>query len=375
MAWIESKLGVRPAAGGRHPDWGTRNALLPLPGGAYLEIIGPDGSRPSGPLPSLFGIAALTSPRLVTWAAKGSRLAELAARARASGLDLGDVRSGSRVRPDGVRLSWSLTDPFADREGGLIPFFIDWGTSPHPAGGAADVVLEELRAEHPDPARIRGLLASFDLDLPVAEGPRPRLLAALRGPRGGLALDDEPFRGPASAGRTVLETERLRLREYRLDDEAALAEVFADPDARAFYPEMADRANVRAWIAWNLRRYHGFGFGLWAMEEKESGRLIGDCGLSYQDVEDEPVLEIGYHVRAAERRKGYALEAARACLDHGFERTSRDVIGSIVRPANVASRAVASRLHESCREFRKGGRPALLYFTTRSGWSARRRRT
>src|SRR6516162_4289375 len=110
----------------------------------------------------------------------------------------------------------------------------------------------------------------------------------------------------------IPQTKRLRLRAYTNSDEAELFDVFADPYARRFYPEMAERANVRAWIEWNLRNYDEFGFGLWAMELKAEGQLIGDCGLTYQDVEGRRELEIGYHVIERERGKGYATEAARA---------------------------------------------------------------
>jgi RimJ/RimL family protein N-acetyltransferase len=139
-------------------------------------------------------------------------------------------------------------------------------------------------------------------------------------------------------------SERLRLRPYTLADEAGLFDVFADPDARTFYPEMSDPAKVRGWIEWNLRNYDEFGFGLWALELKASGEFIGDCGLTHQDVEGRSELEIGYHVVRRERRKGYATEAARACLDFGFRRTSCASICSIVRPSNTASCAVAARI-------------------------------
>src|SRR5215831_19240949 len=66
----------------------------------------------------------------------------------------------------------------------------------------------------------------------------------------------------------VPEADRLRMRPYSLDDERALYEVFADPYARTFYPEMADSKNVRAWIEWNIRNYDELGFGLWAVELK-----------------------------------------------------------------------------------------------------------
>ncbi len=172
--------------------------------------------------------------------------------------------------------------------------------------------------------------------------------------------------------REIPQTDRLRLRPYTFEDEAELFRVFADPYARNFYPEMADRANVRAWIEWNLRNYAEFGFGLWALELKSDGRFIGDCGLTYQDVEDRARLEIGYHVIEHERGKGYATEAARACLDFGFTRTSSDVICSIVRPSNAASCAVAARIHTARRELVRKGRPALLFYTTRRDWELRR---
>jgi ribosomal-protein-alanine N-acetyltransferase len=140
----------------------------------------------------------------------------------------------------------------------------------------------------------------------------------------------------------ALQTERLGLRAYTATDEAELFDVFADPYARRFYPEMADRANAGAWIQRNLRHYDEFGFGLRAMELNPVGQFIGDCGLTYQDVEDRRELEIGYHVMERERGKGYATEAARACLDFGFTRTSCESICSIVRPSNTASCAVAA---------------------------------
>jgi ribosomal-protein-alanine N-acetyltransferase len=166
-------------------------------------------------------------------------------------------------------------------------------------------------------------------------------------------------------------TERLRLRPYTLTDEAALFDVFADPYARTFYPEMSDPAKVRAWIEWSLRNYDEFGFGLWALELAASGEFIGDCGLTYQDVEGRSELEIGYHVIQRERGKGYATEAARACLDFGFGRTSCESICSIVRPANTASCTVASRIHTAQREFIKRDSPALLFYTTRLAWERR----
>ena len=168
----------------------------------------------------------------------------------------------------------------------------------------------------------------------------------------------------------IIETERLRLRCYVREDAAALFDVFADPYARRFYPQMADPAAVEDWISWNLRVYEAFGFGLWVVEPKDAPRLIGDCGLTYQDVEGRELLEIGYHTHAAARGRGYATEAARAVLTYALETLGADFVCSKVHPANTASRAVAGRIHAHHRDYLKAGERRLLYYTERPAQAA-----
>jgi RimJ/RimL family protein N-acetyltransferase len=134
---------------------------------------------------------------------------------------------------------------------------------------------------------------------------------------------------------------------------------------------MADRAHVRAWIEKNLRLYEEFGHGLWAVEAKESGMFLGDCGLTYQEADESKELEVGYHLLHAARGKGYASEAASACLDFGFQRTAASLVCSIVAFENAASRAVAGRLHPNVRETIGVKGPALFYFTRREEWVRR----
>jgi hypothetical protein len=102
---------------------------------------------------------------------------------------LGPVVSGSRKRTDGVLLTWSFTDPHAVVADGLVPFLIDWGTSPHPAASApAGVSLLALRGEHPNPAGVRSLLRPLGLELPVTKGAQSALIASLETPRGLVEL-------------------------------------------------------------------------------------------------------------------------------------------------------------------------------------------
>lgn len=165
------------------------------------------------------------------------------------------------------------------------------------------------------------------------------------------------------------ETDRLFFRPLAYDDEAALYEMFADAYARKFYPQMDQREKVRRWIDWNLENYQRFQFGLWALILKKTGALIGDCGLTYQDVEGREELEVGYHLIEAARGKGYATEAAAACLYFGFRNTGCELICSTVRPDNLASRAVAGRVHHQMRQFQRTDQTLLLFWTTREQWA------
>ncbi|MEZ5317578.1 MAG: VOC family protein [Vicinamibacterales bacterium] len=189
IADVESRLGVGVLPGGRHPAWGTRNAIVPLDRGAYLEVIGPDPERIDPAPPTLFGLDRLTAPRLAAWAARSSDLPAIVARAAGAGLDVGAVQAGERRRPDDVLLRWRLTDPFRVPPGSAMPIFIDWLDTPHPSAAAPAVVrLTSLRAEHPAPAPIRVALDALGLDLQVDAGPRARLVATLVGPAGSVTL-------------------------------------------------------------------------------------------------------------------------------------------------------------------------------------------
>ena len=189
IATIEKLLGVRATPGGQHPGLGTRNALVALGAASYLEIIGPDPGQPKPAGRRRFGIDELDAPRLVAWVAKGTDLEKLVAAAAAHGVKLGAVIPGSRRRPDGVVLSWRYTDPNTVLADGLVPFFIDWGTSPHPSASAAGgATLLRVRAEHPDPAPVQKMLDVLGLDLRVEQGPQAAIVATIDGPRGRVEL-------------------------------------------------------------------------------------------------------------------------------------------------------------------------------------------
>ena len=189
VARIGAEWGVRPAPGGQHLGHGTRNALLALGDGVYLEILGPDPEQPEPDELRWLGIDNLSEERLLTWAAKGEELDDLTIHAAAHGIELGEVQEAGRRRTDGVLLTWQLTDPTADRANGVLPFFVDWGTSPHPSETAPPgVTLLSLRAEHPHPHAVNAGLEALEVLIPVSEGAQPQLIATLETPRGVVEL-------------------------------------------------------------------------------------------------------------------------------------------------------------------------------------------
>jgi Glyoxalase-like domain len=186
---IEALLGIHATPGGQHPGEGTRNALIALGPTSYLEIIGPDPDQPKPLGPRKFEIDDLKAPRLVTWAAKGTNLMQIVAEARRAGVPVGDVIPGSRRTPTGTLLSWHITNQRASVANGLVPFFIDWGDTPHPAkSAAAGATLISLRAEHPDPDNVQRMLGALRLELPVVKGAKPSLIATITGTRGRVDL-------------------------------------------------------------------------------------------------------------------------------------------------------------------------------------------
>ncbi|MFI6996208.1 VOC family protein [Nocardia sp. NPDC050175] len=186
VATVTRLLGVAPVPGGRHGGRGTRNFLLGLGDGGYLEIIGPDDDQPAPTLPRPFGVDALTESRLVTWAARVAGIDEAVAEARAAGYDPGDASEMSRETPDGQVLRWRLT--LSPNHTGVVPFLIDWGATTHPSESLPQVTLRAFEAVHPDPVETSARLRALSADLTVRPGLRPGLIATLDGPSGSLTL-------------------------------------------------------------------------------------------------------------------------------------------------------------------------------------------
>lgn len=189
IEFVRDRLGIDAVPGGHHPVYGTRNALVSLGESCYLEIIGPDNKVLDTEEVKVFGIHELDGPRLVTWAANGSELEEFVESARREMIDLGAVTLGSRRQPDGRELTWHFTDPLAARNGGVLPFFIDWGDTGHPARSLENACqLLEIRLYHPHAEEAQRRLGVLGLELPVESAEDPRVTARIRTPKGEVEL-------------------------------------------------------------------------------------------------------------------------------------------------------------------------------------------
>jgi len=182
-------LGATPTFGGRHESIGTHNAILPLRGGRYLELIAVDPSCPNPPLGVPWGLETLEESRLITWAAATHDIDTAIEQAKNAGYDPGTAIEVARDTPEGVRLTWRLTISGEFAADGLVPFLINWGSSPHPSGTSEALCsIEGFAAEHPDPESVRAMLGALGLSLDVESGPVPRLRGTIVGPDGSLEL-------------------------------------------------------------------------------------------------------------------------------------------------------------------------------------------
>ena len=166
-----------------------------------------------------------------------------------------------------------------------------------------------------------------------------------------------------------IETTRLLLRRLTRDDVDAIFAIIGDPIAMQYYPRTFTREDAAEWIDRNLSRYEKDGYGWLAIVLKSSGEVIGDCGLSWQLADEEPVLELGYHLRRDHWGHGYATEAAQACMEYAFCVLKLDRLVSLIKPENIPSRRVAERNRMSAdREVMHAGEPHLLYVMTRENY-------
>ena len=170
--------------------------------------------------------------------------------------------------------------------------------------------------------------------------------------------------------KTILETERLMLREMTDEDYDALQKVISDPETMKFYPKPYDEQGVWKWIRWCQASYEKRGFGLWAVVLKKTGEMIGDCGVSMQMIDDELKPEIGYHLRKDYHRQGIGKEMTQAVRDYFFTHFDYDEVYSYMDKDNTPSYKTAEANGMTYQHLytTQDGHITRVYRITRSEW-------
>ncbi|GAX46839.1 GNAT family N-acetyltransferase [Pseudolactococcus reticulitermitis] len=141
----------------------------------------------------------------------------------------------------------------------------------------------------------------------------------------------------------ITETERLYLREITQEDYPVIAKILQDDVAMFAYNGAFSDEAVAQWFDNLMTQYQTRGFSLWAVVLKENDQVIGQCGLTLQQVDNETVTEIGYLFDRDYWHQGYAIEAAQACKTYAFDVLGVSRVYSIIRDNNIASMNVAIR--------------------------------
>jgi RimJ/RimL family protein N-acetyltransferase len=144
----------------------------------------------------------------------------------------------------------------------------------------------------------------------------------------------------------IISTKRLGLRKWKDSDILPFAEMNADPEVMKYFPNIFSEAETRSMVKRIQSHFGRNGFGLFAVEIKATGEFIGFTGFSIPGFESffTPCVEIGWRYKKEFWGRGYATEAARACLTYGFETLQLKRIVSFTSPLNVNSERLMKRI-------------------------------
>ena len=166
-----------------------------------------------------------------------------------------------------------------------------------------------------------------------------------------------------------LQTDRLLLRMFREDDLDRYASICADPDVMRYLGDGNTLSRAEAWrqMAMIIGHWHLRGYGIWAVEERESKKLVGRIG--FFNPEGWPGFELGWVLGREYWGRGYATEGARRALEYAFTEMNREKIISLIRPENRGSIRVAERLGERLEgRTELFGKEVLVYGIEEAGW-------
>lgn len=190
IADFTQQLGIAPVFGGRHEGRGTKNALLNLGKGCYLEIIAIDEWNTSVAPPRWMGLDVLEQPQITRWCLKSEDLAKDQAILKAFDPKMGEQWNGQRLTASGERLAWEMLLPLPEPEVEVVPFMVDWSASAfHPTERLEEQCnYLELVLTHPQPRQLEELMDALAIDIQVTQGERTNIAIHVDTPNGRVVL-------------------------------------------------------------------------------------------------------------------------------------------------------------------------------------------
>lgn len=143
---------------------------------------------------------------------------------------------------------------------------------------------------------------------------------------------------------SIFETSRLNFREIESADLDFIAEMLGNAEVMRFWPKCYSREEAQEWIHRQQERYRKDGFGYWLLTEKRTGKPVGQAGLMSFEIDGKSEIGLGYIIHRPFWQKGFATEAAYACLQLAFRKFNEPRVIALIRPKNEQSLKVAQKL-------------------------------
>ncbi len=190
MDHIEKELGIRPVFGGYHKTQGTKNALLNLGDGCYLEILAIDNQNKDINTPRWMGIDLITEPRITRWAVKSESIDLDSKILKSFDKTMGEIYEGSRKTTSGETLAWKMILPLASPEIELMPFMVDWSSSAfHPTEKLENTCLiKDITFAGNIPDKNNLVFDELDISHNITRSANNKISVTIEGPNGLIIL-------------------------------------------------------------------------------------------------------------------------------------------------------------------------------------------
>lgn len=189
ISYIEKLTGAKVFLGGRHTNYGTHNAILPLSANAYLEIIAADPTSKNCSK-KWMAVDLIDKPKITRWSIQSENLVSHSQILKSLSPELSEIINGRRKQKNGDILIWKMTNPGNKPVVSPAPFLIDWGdTGQHPCQNLPiKCSLNEIQISSDEPNKYTSLFKSLNLNVKINKAKQNTILVKIKSPKGIVTL-------------------------------------------------------------------------------------------------------------------------------------------------------------------------------------------